>query len=80
MKQSSPDKLNRSFGLVMAGGLAVLALVRYLLTGAVAWWLIGLGVAFGAAGLLAPRTLTSLRAAWMKLASDAGLRQSAGSC
>ncbi len=72
MKQSSPDKLNRSFGLVMAGGLATLALLRFLVAGAVVWWLIGLGVAFGAAGLLAPRTLTSLRAAWMKLASVLG--------
>ncbi|MBM4132429.1 MAG: hypothetical protein FJ245_01550 [Nitrospira sp.] len=68
MRQPSPDKLNRSFGLVMAGGLAGLALLRYVLVGTVAWWLVGLSGAFCAAGLLAPRTLTPLRAGWMKLA------------
>lgn len=52
----------------MAGGVAGLALLRYLWVGTVAWWPIGLGVAFGAAGLLAPCTLTPFRAAWMKLA------------
>lgn len=72
MKQAHLDKLNRSFGLVMAGGLAGLALLRYLLGGTVAWWLVGLGGAFIAAGLLAPRTLTPFRAAWMKLASTLG--------
>jgi uncharacterized iron-regulated membrane protein len=72
MRQLSPDKLNRSFGLVMAGGLATLALLRFLVTGTVAWWLIGLGGAFGAAALLAPRALTPLRSAWMKLAAVLG--------
>lgn len=56
----------------MAGGLAGLALLRYLLTGTVAWWLVGLSGAFCAAGLFAPRTLTPLRSIWMKLASVLG--------
>lgn len=72
MKQPSQDKLNRSFGLVMAGGLAALALLRFLVAETVAWWLIGAGGIFCAAALLAPRILTPLRAAWMKLASVLG--------
>lgn len=72
VKQLSPDQLNRSFGLVMAGGLAGLSLLRYLLAGTVSWWLIGLSVVFCAAGLLVPRTLTPFRSAWMKLASALG--------
>jgi hypothetical protein len=72
VKQVHPDDLNRSFGLVMAGGLAGLALLRYLLAGTVAWWLIGVGGAFCAAALLVPRVLTPFRSAWMKLASALG--------
>jgi uncharacterized iron-regulated membrane protein len=72
VKQASPDKLNRSFGLVMAGGLAGLALLRYVLSGTVAWWLIGLGGAFCAAALVVPRMVAPLRVAWMKLASVLG--------
>lgn len=72
MRQPSPDTLNRSFGLVMAGGLAALALLRYVLAGTVVWWLIGLGGAFCAVALAAPRLLTPLRVAWMKLASVLG--------
>nr|MBI3614442.1 hypothetical protein [Nitrospirota bacterium] len=72
MRQPSPDKLNQSFGLVMAGGLAALALLRFLVAGTVAWWLVGLGSAFCAMALLVPGLLTPLRAAWMKLASVLG--------
>lgn len=72
MKRPGPDSLNRVFGLVMAGGLAGLALLRYLLAGTVTWWLVGLSGVFCAAGLLAPRTLTPFRSAWMKLASVLG--------
>lgn len=72
MRQPSPEKLNRSFGLVMAGGFVALALLRLLVTGTVAWWLIGLGGAFCAAALWVSHTLTPLRAAWMKLASVLG--------
>lgn len=72
MKYQYPDRLNRSFGFVMAGGLAGLALLRYVLAGTVAWWLIGLGGAFCAAALVMPRMLAPLRAAWMKLALTLG--------
>ncbi len=72
MKQPSPDKLNRSFGLIMAGGMAALALLRFLVAGTIVWWVVGLGGAFCAAALVVPRMLAPLRVAWMKLASALG--------
>jgi len=63
---------NRAFGLVMAGGLGGLALVRFLWSGAVTWWLIGPAVLFVTIGLLAPAWLDPVRAAWMKLAAVLG--------
>lgn len=72
MKHMSEAQLNRSFGLVMAGGLAGLALLRYLLAGTIHWWLIGVGLVFGVAGLFLPRLLTPLRTVWMKLAAVLG--------
>ena len=72
MKQPSSDKLNRSFGLVMAGGLAGLALVRYLLVGGGTWWLVGLAAAFLLVGLVVPCALAPLQKVWMKLAAVLG--------
>ena len=63
---------NRTFGLVMAGGLGGLALVRFLWSGAVTWWLIGPAVLFVTLGLLVPVWLAPVRAVWMKLAAVLG--------
>ncbi|MFP4173581.1 MAG: SxtJ family membrane protein [Candidatus Hydrogenedentota bacterium] len=58
----------RNFGLVMAGAFCVLALIRW-------WWeaafppiLFGIATAFLVIGLVAPRALTPVFIAWMKLA------------
>lgn len=67
-KAQNTDKLNRSFGLVMAAGLIGLALLRGLMTGLWAWWLLGLGAGFLAAALGFPGVLGPLRVVWMKLA------------
>ena len=72
MKAPSEDKLNRSFGLVMAGGLAALFLMRFLVAGAWTWWLLASGAAFLAAALILPNSLTLLRLGWMKLAAVLG--------
>jgi len=72
VKQPNPDKLNRSFGLVMAGGLGGLTFVRYLLVGSVAWWLVGLALVLLSVGLVAPRALAPLQKVWMKLAAVLG--------
>jgi len=73
MKQSSFwANQNRTFGLIMAGGLGVIAFVRFLLAGAVTWWLIAPAVLFFMAGLLTPVSLGPLRAAWMKFAGVLG--------
>jgi saxitoxin biosynthesis operon SxtJ-like protein len=65
-------KLNRDFGLVIAGGCGVLALIRFLWSGTVNWWLMGIGLGFLVAGLLVPVRLEPLRRAWMKLAAVLG--------
>lgn len=59
---------NRIFGLIMAGGLGSLAVLRYLWTGKPSWWLIGIGLVFLLAALAAPAWLASVRRTWMKLA------------
>ena len=64
--------LNRSFGLIIAGGCGALALLRYVWSGAVVWWLIGIGLAFLVAGLAVPVWLDPVRKAWMKLAAVLG--------
>jgi len=66
-------QMNRSFGLVMAGGLGALAVIRYVWSGAFAWWLIGLGLVFLLAGLLMPAWLAPVRQVWMKLAAVLGV-------
>lgn len=63
---------NRTFGLIMAGGLGGIALLRFMLAGSVTWWLIVPAAAFLVAGLLAPAWLEPVRAAWMKLAAGLG--------
>lgn len=72
MKALNTDKLNRSFGFVMGAGLTGLALLRGLVTGLWAWWLLGLGAGFLAAALGFPRALGPLRVVWMKLAMVLG--------
>jgi hypothetical protein len=63
---------NRTFGLIMASGLGGIAGLRFMLAGAVTWWLLAPAGVFLAAGLLAPASLAPLRAAWMKLAAVLG--------
>ena len=63
---------NRTFGLIMAGGFGGIAGLRFVLVGAVAWWLIAPAAAFLFAGLLAPAALGPVRAAWMKFAAVLG--------
>jgi len=63
---------NRSFGLVMAGGLGAIALARFVLAGAITWWLIGVAAVFGVAGLVVPALLNPLRIVWMKFAAVLG--------
>lgn len=63
---------DRTFGLIMAGGLGGLALVRFMWSGAVTWWLIGPAVLFLATGLVVPSWLNPVRAGWMKLAAVLG--------
>jgi ABC-type uncharacterized transport system permease subunit len=63
---------NRSFGLIMAGGLGAIALARVVLAGTVIWWLLGVAVVFGAAGLAVPAALNPLRIGWMKFAAVLG--------
>jgi hypothetical protein len=72
VKAPSKDKLNRSFGLVMAGGLAVLFLLRWLVAGVWTWWLPAVSAAFLGAALVLPNSLTLLRQGWMKLAAVLG--------
>jgi hypothetical protein len=67
---------NRTFGLVMAGGFGGLALVRFMWSGAVTWWLIGPAVLFLAMGLLVPAWLDPVRAGWMKFAAVLGYANS----
>jgi len=73
LNEQNLHKLNRSFGLVMAGGLGVLAVIRFAWSGAMAWWLIGLGFGFLLAGLLVPAWLNPVRAGWMKVAEVLGV-------
>lgn len=55
---------NRSFGLVMAVALSVIALLPALRHGEPRWWLMGLGLVLGALGLVAPAVLGPLNRAW----------------
>lgn len=72
MKEQSSQRLNRSFGLVMAAGLLGLAFFRYIWVGAIVWWLVGAGLGFLAGGLFVPTWLEPVRRAWMKLAAVLG--------
>jgi hypothetical protein len=72
MSTANLDRQNRSFGFVMAGGFAVLAVLRYFVAGTVSGWLFGLGICFGGAALLHPAVLEPVRRLWMKLAGVLG--------
>src|SRR5581483_7387401 len=72
MKALNTDKLNRSFGFVMAGGLTGLALLRGLVTGQWTWWLFGLGAGFLVSAVAFPVILGPLRSVWMKFAAVLG--------
>lgn len=72
MSAATLDRQNRSFGLVMAGGFAVLAVLRFLFAGAVTWWLVGLAACFALTALLRPGMLEPVRRLWMKLADLLG--------
>ena len=72
MKEKALAEQERAFGLVMAAGFGVLALIRVVWTGTVTWWLIDLGVMFGIAALVVPSWLRPVRTAWMKLAASLG--------
>jgi len=73
VKTSSPsDKLNRSFGLVMAGGIAGIAVLRYITNGVWTWWLLGMSVCFLVATLVLPNLLAPVRQVWMRLATTLG--------
>lgn len=65
-------KQNRSFGLIMAGGLTAVAVLRFLFAGTLNGWLLGLGLCFGAAAMFSPAILEPLRRLWMKLAAVLG--------
>jgi ABC-type uncharacterized transport system permease subunit len=63
---------NRSFGLIMAAGLGLLAVIRYALAGRLVWWLILPAMIFGAIAVAAPSWLGPVRAAWMKFSGFVG--------
>lgn len=63
---------SRTFGFVMAGALGLLAVLRFVWSGAVSWWLVGIGLAFLVTALLAPGWLGPVRAWWMTLAAVLG--------
>ena len=65
-------KLNRSFSWIIAGGLGALAAARYFWDGAIAWWLIWLGVAVLTMGFFLPSWLDPVRRFWMRLAAVLG--------
>jgi hypothetical protein len=69
---SQARRENRNFGLIIAGGLGALTVVRFIWSGAVAWWLVGIGVGFLVAGLMVPDWLNPVRKIWMKLAAVLG--------
>ena len=61
-------KALRSFGLVMAGAFAVIALVLFWKQRAAAPWMTGGAVLFGGLGLMLPVVLKPIYIVWMTLA------------
>lgn len=61
--RSSSD---RAFGLVFAVLFAVVGLFSVPFGGAVRWWALGIGAAFLAASVLAPRVLAPLNRVWTR--------------
>jgi hypothetical protein len=72
MKEQDLHCLNRSFGLIIAGGSAALAVIRFIWSGTFNWWFIGVGLVFAVIGLLVPTWLEPVRRVWMKLATVLG--------
>ena len=72
MKREPDQAANRSFGLIMAGGLGILAIIRSLIDGRVVWWLAAVAVGFALVGLVVQKWLEPIRRSWMKLAAILG--------
>lgn len=72
MKQPDLRTLNRTFGLVLAGGFGALAFVRYLWDGVLTPWLVVVSVVFLVTALSVPTWLEPLRNVWMRAASFVG--------
>ena len=68
----TPESNPKKFGLVMAAALTGLFLLRWVLSGSLAWWLLVPAICFLVASLLIPRVLTPVEAGWMKLAGWLG--------
>lgn len=64
---SKPAGSDRSFGLVFAAALTVLALSPLLHHGSPRWWAILAALAFAAAALARPQVLHPLNRAWLAL-------------
>jgi hypothetical protein len=58
---------NRSFGLVFAAVFALIGLAPLYRGGDLRYWALGLGVAFVAAAVFAPKVLEPLNRLWFKL-------------
>ncbi|HKH81145.1 MAG TPA: SxtJ family membrane protein [Methylovirgula sp.] len=58
---------NRKFGITLGLVLGVLAVWPLLHHNSPRWWLLAIAVAFLAAGLIFPNSLTQLNRAWFKL-------------
>lgn len=72
MNAKGVHKLNRSFSWIIAGGLGALVVARYFWAGAIAWWLIWLGVGVLTMGFFLPSWLDPVRRLWMRLAAVLG--------
>jgi hypothetical protein len=66
-EEASAPGSDRTFGLVMAGALALLAVINYRHAGALWPWELILGALFLAAALIKPPSLRPLNRLWMKL-------------
>jgi len=72
LKREPDQAANRSFGLIMAGGLGILAIIRSLIDGRVVWWLAAVAAGFALVGFVVPKWLEPIRRSWMKLAAILG--------
>lgn len=69
----SKNDENRTFGLIMAGGLGALALFRSVWTGSIFIWPIAAAVLLFLTALVVPAWLAPIRTVWMRLAGVLGL-------